>query len=170
MVACDSAVIMPPTHAEQHLLELVNEARLNPLAAASRYIASYAPLTSSSVSVQRALSYFDVDGPRLLQAFQALAPARPVVWSDALGATAHGHNALMMAADQQSHSLPGELGVGQRLDAIGYAWRTYGENIYVDDRTIDSHIKRVRKKFRAADEGFDHIETLYGIGYRYKEQ
>ena len=46
----------------------------------------------------------------------------------------------------------------------------YGENIYVDDRTIDSHIKRVRKKFRAADEGFDHIETLYGIGYRYKEQ
>ena len=46
----------------------------------------------------------------------------------------------------------------------------YGENIYVDDRTIDSHIKRVRKKFRAGDDTFDHIETLYGIGYRYKEQ
>lgn len=45
----------------------------------------------------------------------------------------------------------------------------YGENIYVDDRTIDSHIKRVRKKFRKIDEGFDHIETLYGVGYRYKE-
>ncbi len=45
----------------------------------------------------------------------------------------------------------------------------YGENMYVDDRTIDSHIKRVRKKFRASDESFDHIETLYGIGYRYKE-
>ncbi len=45
----------------------------------------------------------------------------------------------------------------------------YGENIYVDDRTIDSHIKRVRKKFRAVDDSFDHIETLYGIGYRYKE-
>ncbi len=45
----------------------------------------------------------------------------------------------------------------------------YGENIYVDDRTIDSHIKRVRKKFRAADDDFNHIETLYGIGYRYKE-
>ncbi|MGI4976414.1 MAG: winged helix-turn-helix domain-containing protein, partial [Janthinobacterium lividum] len=45
----------------------------------------------------------------------------------------------------------------------------YGENIYVDDRTIDSHIKRVRKKFRQASESFDHIETLYGIGYRYKE-
>ncbi len=45
----------------------------------------------------------------------------------------------------------------------------YGENIYVDDRTIDSHIKRVRKKFRQVDDDFNHIETLYGIGYRYKE-
>ncbi len=45
----------------------------------------------------------------------------------------------------------------------------YGENIYVDDRTIDSHIKRIRKKFRAGDDSFDRIETLYGIGYRYKE-
>lgn len=45
----------------------------------------------------------------------------------------------------------------------------YGENIYVDDRTIDSHIKRVRKKFRTVDDGFNQIETLYGIGYRYKE-
>jgi len=45
----------------------------------------------------------------------------------------------------------------------------YGENIYVDDRTIDSHIKRVRKKFRKIDPDFNQIETLYGIGYRYKE-
>ena len=45
----------------------------------------------------------------------------------------------------------------------------YGENIYVDDRTIDSHVKRVRKKFRAVDDNFGQIETLYGIGYRYKE-
>ncbi|MFN9094013.1 MAG: response regulator transcription factor, partial [Alphaproteobacteria bacterium] len=45
----------------------------------------------------------------------------------------------------------------------------YGENIYVDDRTIDSHVKRIRRKFRQTDEDFDQIETLYGIGYRYKE-
>jgi two-component system response regulator ChvI len=45
----------------------------------------------------------------------------------------------------------------------------YGENIYVDDRTIDSHVKRVRKKFRQVDPEFSQIETLYGIGYRYKE-
>lgn len=45
----------------------------------------------------------------------------------------------------------------------------YGETIYVDDRTIDSHIKRLRKKFRLVDKKFDQIETLYGVGYRYCE-
>ena len=45
----------------------------------------------------------------------------------------------------------------------------YGETIYVDDRTIDSHIKRLRKKFKAVDATFDYIETLYGIGYRYRD-
>ena len=43
----------------------------------------------------------------------------------------------------------------------------YDEDTYVDDRTIDSHIKRLRKKFRAADPDFAAIETLYGIGYRF---
>ncbi|MPY73250.1 MAG: response regulator [Alphaproteobacteria bacterium] len=45
----------------------------------------------------------------------------------------------------------------------------YGESIYVDDRTIDSHIKRLRKKFRQVDNKFSQIETLYGVGYRYSE-
>jgi len=46
----------------------------------------------------------------------------------------------------------------------------YGEHIYVDDRTIDSHIKRLRKKFRDVDTEFAQIETLYGVGYRYREE
>jgi two-component system response regulator ChvI len=45
----------------------------------------------------------------------------------------------------------------------------YDDQVYVDDRTIDSHIKRLRKKFKAADSDFDMIETLYGVGYRFKE-
>ena len=45
----------------------------------------------------------------------------------------------------------------------------YGETIYVDDRTIDSHIKRMRRKFRVVDKEFDSIETLYGVGYRYRD-
>jgi two-component system, OmpR family, response regulator ChvI len=45
----------------------------------------------------------------------------------------------------------------------------YDDQIYVDDRTIDSHIKRLRKKFKMVDNDFDVIETLYGVGYRFKE-
>ena len=45
----------------------------------------------------------------------------------------------------------------------------YDDQVYVDDRTIDSHIKRLRKKFKAVDDEFNSIETLYGVGYRYKE-
>ena len=46
----------------------------------------------------------------------------------------------------------------------------YQDDVYVDDRTIDSHIKRIRRKFRASDPEFDAIETLYGVGYRFDEQ
>ncbi|MGK6319776.1 response regulator [Sphingomonas sp. DT-204] len=46
----------------------------------------------------------------------------------------------------------------------------YHDDIYVDDRTIDSHIKRVRRKFREVDPDFDAIETLYGAGYRFAEE
>jgi len=46
----------------------------------------------------------------------------------------------------------------------------YQDDIYVDDRTIDSHIKRVRRKFREVDGDFDAIETLYGAGYRFSEE
>ncbi|MBT5821988.1 MAG: DNA-binding response regulator, partial [Rhodobacteraceae bacterium] len=46
----------------------------------------------------------------------------------------------------------------------------YDDQVYVDDRTIDSHIKRLRKKMRSVDQEFSAIETLYGIGYRYNEE
>ena len=45
----------------------------------------------------------------------------------------------------------------------------YGDNIYVDDRTIDSHIKRLRKKFKSFDTDFDQIRTRYGSGYSWRE-
>jgi two-component system response regulator ChvI len=59
------------------------------------------------------------------------------------------------------------IGVVQTRDALK-AW-AYEDQVYVDERTIDSHMKRLRKKFRAVDEGFDRIETLYGVGYRFRE-
>jgi two-component system response regulator ChvI len=45
----------------------------------------------------------------------------------------------------------------------------YDEQVYVDDRTIDSHIKRLRKRFKCTDGEWDMIETLYGVGYRFKD-
>jgi two-component system response regulator ChvI len=46
----------------------------------------------------------------------------------------------------------------------------YQDNVYVDDRTIDSHIKRLRRKFKQVDSNFKAIETLYGAGYRFTEE
>jgi two-component system, OmpR family, response regulator ChvI len=59
-------------------------------------------------------------------------------------------------------------GIVKSRDALMDA--AYDDQVYVDDRTIDSHIKRLRKKFNQVDESFDGIETLYGVGYRFKEQ
>jgi two-component system response regulator ChvI len=58
-------------------------------------------------------------------------------------------------------------GVLKSRDALMDA--AYDDQVYVDDRTIDSHIKRLRKKFKTIDDKFDMIDTLYGVGYRFKE-
>jgi two-component system response regulator ChvI len=65
------------------------------------------------------------------------------------------------------YSLAQRPGVVRSRNALMDA--AYDDQVYVDDRTIDSHIKRLRKKFKAVDDNFDMIETLYGVGYRFKE-
>jgi len=64
-------------------------------------------------------------------------------------------------------SLAHRPGIVKSRDALMDA--AYDDQVYVDDRTIDSHIKRLRKKFKAVDNSFDAIDTLYGVGYRFKE-
>jgi two-component system response regulator ChvI len=64
-------------------------------------------------------------------------------------------------------SLAQRPGIVKSRDSLMDA--AYDDQVYVDDRTIDSHIKRLRKKFKLADESFEAIETLYGVGYRFKE-
>ncbi len=77
------------------------------------------------------------------------------------------------AGDAHRHRIPHPPGArpaprrGQSRNALMDA--AYDDQVYVDDRTIDSHIKRLRKKFKSADDNFDMIETLYGVGYRFKE-
>jgi two-component system, OmpR family, response regulator ChvI len=65
------------------------------------------------------------------------------------------------------YSLAQRPGVVKSRDALMDA--AYDDQVYVDDRTIDSHIKRLRKKFKLEDNSFDMIETLYGVGYRFRE-
>lgn len=64
-------------------------------------------------------------------------------------------------------ALAARPGVVKTRDSLMDA--AYDDQVYVDDRTIDSHIKRLRKKFKQIDDDFDVIETLYGVGYRLKE-
>jgi two-component system, OmpR family, response regulator ChvI len=64
-------------------------------------------------------------------------------------------------------ALASRPGVVKSRDALMDA--AYDDQVYVDDRTIDSHVKRLRKKFKSVDDAFDMIETLYGVGYRFKE-
>ena len=60
---------------------------------------------------------------------------------------------------------PGHVKTRQQLMQEGYPHDTY-----VSDRTIDSHIKRLRRKMNELDTGFDAIETVYGLGYRYRQE
>lgn len=65
------------------------------------------------------------------------------------------------------YALAQRPGVVKSRDALMDA--AYDDQVYVDDRTIDSHIKRLRKKFKVVDDDFEMIETLYGVGYRFRE-
>ena len=94
------------------------------------------------------------------------------------GKLAHGSRSSRLhlegrAGDADRHRISDSAGAGpapgivKSRDALMDA--AYDDQVYVDDRTIDSHIKRLRKKFKDVDDDFDGIETLYGVGYRFKE-
>ena len=78
-----------------------------------------------------------------------------------------GHVTLTVTEFLILHALAQRPGFVKSRDQLMDA--AYDDQVYVDDRTIDSHIKRIRKKFRDVDDSFNSIETLYGVGYRYRE-
>lgn len=120
-----------PTSQEQYLLELINEARLDPLRNAERYITSYTPLISTDADIQKAINFFRVSGSALLAAYQSLNAVAPLSWNNNLSSAAQSHNAEMIAADQQSHQIPGEDSLGTRISNAGYVgWTSLSENVY----------------------------------------
>lgn len=119
------------TAEEQLLLELINEARLDPMANAQRYLYSFKPLISLNADVTAALKQFGVDGIAFEAAMKSLVPVGALAWNDSLATAAERHSAAMITADQQSHQVSGEQNLAGRLQAAGYTgYRAAAENVY----------------------------------------
>jgi two-component system, OmpR family, response regulator ChvI len=104
----------------------------------------------------------DVEAPMLDRGRLVMDPARHKVKWDARDVTLTVTEFLILEALAQR---PGVVKSRNQLLDVAYH-----DDVYVDDRTIDSHIKRIRRKFRSVDGEFDAIETLYGVGYRFGEE
>ncbi|NEP09389.1 MAG: hypothetical protein F6K14_03955 [Symploca sp. SIO2C1] len=119
-----------PTAQEQYMLELTNRMRINPADELDLLI------NSSDANVNGAINFFNVDLGVLTTQWSTLTPAQPLAWSNQLHDAANDHGLLMIEEDLQSHQLPGELGLGQRITNAGYNWSTVGENIFAFAQSV----------------------------------
>ena len=114
-----------PGSQEQYLLELANRFRLNPAAEYNKLV------NSNDSDVNNALAFFGVDRSTLSSQWSSLTAAQPLAWSTQLHDSATAHNQLMIANDQQSHNLPGEPGLRDRINNAGsHTYSAVAENIY----------------------------------------
>ncbi len=109
-------------------------------------------------------------GPAIVRGRLRMDPARHrVSWAAPTGGgMTEGDVALTVTEFLILEALAARPGFVKSRDQLMDA--AYHDDVYVDDRTIDSHIKRLRKKFRVVDPAFKAIETLYGVGYRFNEE
>ncbi|GAB5390008.1 MAG: hypothetical protein Alpg2KO_29760 [Alphaproteobacteria bacterium] len=119
-----------PTDFEQMMLELINSARMDPQADFDRYISSYSPLESEDADIDNAMSFFGVVGTTLKSQVDALVSAAPLAWNSALNEAAAKHTTKMIEEDTQSHLLPGEASLGDRIRDEGYSFSRVGENVF----------------------------------------
>jgi serralysin len=123
--------VAQPTNQEQELLELINRARLNPSAEAAKLVTNFTTATGANADITSAIRFFNVDVNLFAQRMATFSAVAPLAWNSAIGDAAEAHSLRMIATDTQSHQLPGELGLSQRMEAAGYTnWRSVGENIY----------------------------------------
>ena len=115
-----SGINIGPTAQEQEMLELLNHMRKNPDEGLSRLVNSLNPISSQDPHVNWALNFFNVDGNLLASQWNLLTPAAPLAWSEELHNAASGHGQQIVAWDRQSHQLPGEPALGQRIANAGY--------------------------------------------------
>jgi uncharacterized protein YkwD len=113
-----------PSAQEQEMLELINRMRMKPANELNLLV------NSPDAQVNKALNFFNVNLAQLSQQWSQLTPVQPLAWSNELHNGALNHSLLMIQKDTQSHQLPGELKLGQRLTSAGYNWSNAGENVY----------------------------------------
>jgi len=113
-----------PTAMEQFDLELINRFRQNPVQELPLLLAS------GNANITSALTTYGVDLNALYTAFSTLTPVAPLAWNAQMYTATLAHDQLMSADDTQSHQLPGELVLGDRITSTGYVWNFVGENIF----------------------------------------
>jgi uncharacterized protein YkwD len=117
-----------PTAQEQEFLELTNRMRMAPQAELDLLLNSPNPTTKASID--SALAYFKTNTTTLKGQWANLVEVAPLAWSDALNNSAAAHNQAMIAADTQSHQLPGEKSLGARANDAGYDFTSTAENVF----------------------------------------
>ncbi|MDC0834952.1 CAP domain-containing protein [Geitlerinema sp. CS-897] len=119
-----------PSADEQYMLELVNRMRQVPVSELNLL------LNSPSSEVREALSYFDVDRKILEEQWRDLKAVAPVAWSEKLQDSARTHNELMVYYDRQSHNLPNEPRLLDRIEKTGYEAAKVAENIFAYPESV----------------------------------
>jgi Calx-beta domain/Cysteine-rich secretory protein family/Domain of unknown function (DUF4114)/SdrD B-like domain len=122
--------MLQPTAQAQEMFELVNRLRQMPQAELNLL------LNSGDPKIAQALQQFGVDRSLLAQQWRTLVSVAPLAWSAELATSAATHNAQMIAADTQSHRLPGEADLLQRAINAGYAATRVGENIFAFSESV----------------------------------
>lgn len=132
-----------PTNDEQLWLEIINRMRTNPQGELGILVnlnptlpATWANPMSSDPGVANALSYFQVNPEMLRAQWATLHAVGPLAWNSNLNNAANGHNAQMIAYDQQSHQLPGEPDFATRFRNAGYQYSFAGENVFAYAESI----------------------------------
>ncbi|SMD07726.1 protein of unknown function [Fulvimarina manganoxydans] len=127
-----------PSAFEQEMLELINRARANPSGEFDAIIKNAATGEAFSDDVTNAVRFFNVDLALFKTQMAAFAPVAPLAWSEALDKAATAHSNLMIQTDTQSHNLPGEAGLLERIQAAGYTQlSSVGENIYAYSKSVE---------------------------------
>jgi Ca2+-binding RTX toxin-like protein len=125
-----------PSADEQLLLELINRARANPAGEFTALIPDAAAGNAVQTNITDALRYFGVDPAAFSAQIAELPAVAPLAWSTTLGIAAQTHSAAMIAADMQSHQLPGEATLGDRVRDAGYVFSNLRENIFAFARDM----------------------------------